>query len=249
MRTASFVATKFIIHRYLNAHSSIRGRYGRQSSSSRKLSPASIHGFLPASTSGLDQGCCPSCISNHHELDWSINEKASDEESSASNNPPLLLPGRTSSSRSSHHIPSFGESRRFDDYTIMYSVFYRKFSVPPDLPPPLPIISKTIDTLMRFPTFPTIIRTFYAISNVTKQAFPVSPRIPYTLARGTTLRSLPTIPFLGSFFSTSNSSRDMSYPLKKSDDEWRVLLNKGGLLHLLYLLAVFRIPVIEARIN
>jgi peptide-methionine (R)-S-oxide reductase len=37
---------------------------------------------------------------------------------------------------------------------------------------------------------------------------------------------MPTIPFLSAFFSTSNSSK-MTYPLQKSDDEWRAILSKG----------------------
>ena len=37
---------------------------------------------------------------------------------------------------------------------------------------------------------------------------------------------MPTIPFIGSLFTSSNSN-NMSYPVEKNDDEWRAVLNKG----------------------
>lgn len=37
---------------------------------------------------------------------------------------------------------------------------------------------------------------------------------------------MPTIPFIGSLFTSSNSN-NMSYPVQKHDDEWRAVLNKG----------------------
>jgi peptide-methionine (R)-S-oxide reductase len=36
---------------------------------------------------------------------------------------------------------------------------------------------------------------------------------------------MPTIPFFGSFF--SSSSQKMSYQVQKSEEEWRAVLNKG----------------------
>jgi len=80
---------------------------------------------------------------------------------------------------------------------------------------------------MRFPTFPTIIRTFYTLSNY-------SARLPHNqykalqpFTRGTLLKSMPTIPFLSSFFGTNSSSRkDMSYPVQKSNEEWQAVLSK-----------------------
>ncbi|KAH8684769.1 methionine-R-sulfoxide reductase-like protein SelR [Tricladium varicosporioides] len=79
---------------------------------------------------------------------------------------------------------------------------------------------------MRIPSFSTIIRTFYALSNRSIRASNQTPfKSPQPLPRGTILKSMPTIPFLGSFFSTSSSSK-MSYPLQKSDDEWKAVLNK-----------------------
>ncbi|MCJ1478379.1 Peptide methionine sulfoxide reductase B2, chloroplastic [Lambiella insularis] len=79
---------------------------------------------------------------------------------------------------------------------------------------------------MRIPSFPTIIRTFYAFSNTTTRALPhYQPKALLPFARGTILKSMPTIPFLGSLF--SSSSKDMtSYPVQKSDDEWQAVLNK-----------------------
>lgn len=42
------------------------------------------------------------------------------------------------------------------------------------------------------------------------------------------LKSMPSIPFLSSFFSTSTpASEKMSYPDQRSNDEWRTVLNKG----------------------
>jgi len=78
---------------------------------------------------------------------------------------------------------------------------------------------------MRFPNFPTIIRTFYILSNYSaRHSTPYKVLQPFT--RGTILKSMPTIPFLSSFFSTSSPSK-MSYPLQKSDDEWQAVLSKG----------------------
>lgn len=79
---------------------------------------------------------------------------------------------------------------------------------------------------MRFPSFPTVIRALYTFSNTTTRRFQqhhplaAAPRLPYTL------KSMPTIPFLGSLFSSSTRS-NMSYPLQKSDEEWRAVLSPG----------------------
>ncbi|KAL8815303.1 MAG: hypothetical protein Q9223_005545, partial [Gallowayella weberi] len=83
---------------------------------------------------------------------------------------------------------------------------------------------------MRLPSFPTFIRTFYTITNATTARFLNSPASQKTLgsSRGTIVhKSMPTIPFLGSLFSSSAQSKAMAdYPVKKSDDEWRAVLNK-----------------------
>ncbi|KAL8779616.1 MAG: hypothetical protein Q9194_001359 [Teloschistes cf. exilis] len=86
---------------------------------------------------------------------------------------------------------------------------------------------------MRLPSFPTIIRAFYTLSNTTTARFSTASfaslkALPQTRggAGGTVLRSMPTIPFLGSLFS-SGAVKDMTdYPVKKSDSEWRAVLNK-----------------------
>jgi len=79
---------------------------------------------------------------------------------------------------------------------------------------------------MRFPTFPTIIRTFYTLSNYTRVSSQAQYKALNPFTRGTVYKSMPTIPFLSSLFSTSSSSNDMSYPLQKSDDEWQAVLSK-----------------------
>ncbi|KAI4134544.1 MAG: hypothetical protein LQ347_001419 [Umbilicaria vellea] len=78
---------------------------------------------------------------------------------------------------------------------------------------------------MRLPSFPTLLRTFYTITNTTSRALPASQRALAPFARGAVLKSMPTIPFIGSLFTSSNSN-NMSYPLQKDDDEWRAVLNK-----------------------
>ena len=80
---------------------------------------------------------------------------------------------------------------------------------------------------MRLPSFSTVVRTFYTISNSTARILPASQRALAPLTRGTVIKSMPTIPFLSSFFSTSSSSNNMSFPLQKSDNEWQAVLNPG----------------------
>ena len=84
---------------------------------------------------------------------------------------------------------------------------------------------------MRFPSFPTIIRTLYTFSNATLHTTGFNAarqRLLSPASRATALRSMPTLPFLGSLFSSSAKQQDMTdYPVKKSDDEWRAVLNKG----------------------
>jgi len=78
---------------------------------------------------------------------------------------------------------------------------------------------------MRIPTFPTLVRTFYAINNYTAARLPAQYKALSPLTRNTALSSMPAIPFLSSFFSTSNSPK-MSYPVEKSDEEWQAVLSK-----------------------
>jgi len=74
---------------------------------------------------------------------------------------------------------------------------------------------------MKFPKFHSFIRTFYLFTNFTPRSY--SSR---GIQQNITLKSMPTIPFFGSLFSTSSSSKNMSYPLKKSEDEWQAVLSK-----------------------
>jgi peptide-methionine (R)-S-oxide reductase len=79
---------------------------------------------------------------------------------------------------------------------------------------------------MRIPSLPTILRTIYTFTTTATRLQPSIPRtalLPFT--RGTILKSMPTFPFLGSLF--SSDSTKMSFPVQKSDDEWRAVLNKG----------------------
>ena len=79
---------------------------------------------------------------------------------------------------------------------------------------------------MRFPSFPILIRTFYTVSNATTRTVPRQYRALQPFTRGTILKSMPTIPFLGSLFSSSNS-KNMTYPVQKSENEWQAVLDKG----------------------
>ncbi|KAI1416645.1 SelR-domain-containing protein [Hypoxylon sp. FL1857] len=77
---------------------------------------------------------------------------------------------------------------------------------------------------MRFPQFSNLLRTFYSFSQLTR----VRPLARQSLLLSpSTLRSMPTIPFLGSLFGSSSSqSSNMSYPDQRTPDEWRAILSK-----------------------
>lgn len=81
---------------------------------------------------------------------------------------------------------------------------------------------------MKFPTFPTLVRTFYTFSNYSARVSQIQFKAIQPLSRGTILKSMPSIPFLSSFFSSSSSPK-MSYPLQKSNEEWQAVLSKGEL--------------------
>jgi hypothetical protein len=95
------------------------------------------------------------------------------------------------------------------------------------------LISSTCSVyiLMRFSSFPNLVRTFYSIANATAHFRTHQvPRTIQPLYRPFILRSMPSIPLLGSLFSSSTpASAKMSYPDQRSDDEWRAVLNKGKL--------------------
>lgn len=98
----------------------------------------------------------------------------------------------------------------------------------------LPQVPHVSTILMRLPSVSTIVRTFYNFTNVTRLQIPERGLSPFV--RGTAIRSMPTIPFLGSLFSSSSSSANMTYPDQRNDQEWQAVLNKGGNPLLSYLL-------------
>jgi hypothetical protein len=88
---------------------------------------------------------------------------------------------------------------------------------------------------MRFPTFPTLLRTFHTVSNTTSAFFRSSPahtigRTLYnTPQRAILYRSMPNIPFLGALFGSSSSMADnTNYPVQKTEGEWQAQLSPGG---------------------
>jgi len=78
---------------------------------------------------------------------------------------------------------------------------------------------------MRFS--PLISTILFTVSSLTR-ARAQSRFAPALLTRNSPLRAGMPIPFLSSLFGTSSSSSDkMSYPDKRTNDEWRAVLNKG----------------------
>merc|ERR1712029_389670 len=74
-----------------------------------------------------------------------------------------------------------------------------------------------------------LVRTLYTLSNATARL--QSPLRGNTyispFSRTAVLRSMPSLPFLSSFFGTSApASETMSYSDGRSNDEWRAVLNK-----------------------
>ena len=82
---------------------------------------------------------------------------------------------------------------------------------------------------MRFPSIPAIIYTLHTLSNTTSRRFPyIRGSTLYPAPRITVLRSMPTIPFISSLFSSSSdkmSSQD--FPVQKTKGEWQAVLSKG----------------------
>ena len=79
---------------------------------------------------------------------------------------------------------------------------------------------------MRFPSIPSLIRTFTICNLTSLRSFPGLQRAipPPSIIRNLNY-SMPTFPFLGSLFG-SQQKRDMAdYPVKKSDDEWQAVLS------------------------
>lgn len=79
---------------------------------------------------------------------------------------------------------------------------------------------------MRF-HFSSVLRTLYTLSNLTRtKASQPGLLLNSSPQRASSLRSMP-IPLIGGLFSSKASdSSKMSYPVQKSDDEWRAVLNK-----------------------
>jgi hypothetical protein len=80
---------------------------------------------------------------------------------------------------------------------------------------------------MRLASFSNIVRTLYTISNATATAHTTRYRAISPLIRTGILRSMPSIPFFGSLFSSKPQQNKMSYPVQKSEDEWQAVLSKG----------------------
>lgn len=81
---------------------------------------------------------------------------------------------------------------------------------------------------MRFLRYSTWFNTFQLISHIARaranQQIPIFKKAPVN--NSVSRSSMPSIPFFGSFFSSSASSDKMTYPVQKSDDEWRAVLSK-----------------------
>jgi peptide-methionine (R)-S-oxide reductase len=81
---------------------------------------------------------------------------------------------------------------------------------------------------MRFASFTSLAKSIYIFTSATTRTFPaVLHRATHPL-RPQLLKSYMPIPFLGSLFSSS-SSKNMSYPVQKSDQEWQAVLSPGKL--------------------
>ncbi|PKY03162.1 peptide methionine sulfoxide reductase B3 [Aspergillus campestris IBT 28561] len=87
---------------------------------------------------------------------------------------------------------------------------------------------------MRIPGFSAALRTVtkplksHPASAIVKPAFPrLTPThsFSFPITRTILLKAAPTIPFMGSSFSSSAAQNNMSYPDQRSNDEWRAVLN------------------------
>lgn len=81
---------------------------------------------------------------------------------------------------------------------------------------------------MRF-QFSSVLRTLYTLSSFTRARAAQQQQNPL-LQRVAPLRSMPSIPLLGSLFGTKaadSAKMSKSYPDQRTDDEWRAVLNPG----------------------
>lgn len=88
---------------------------------------------------------------------------------------------------------------------------------------------------MRF-HFSSVLRTLYTFSTLTRiraaQKNPLPKSLPH---QATALRSMNSIPIIGSLFGTKAADASkMSFPDQRSNDEWRAVLNKG--IHVFFFL-------------
>jgi len=80
---------------------------------------------------------------------------------------------------------------------------------------------------MRMPPFSSFLRTLFTLSSLSRvRTTSAQAQHAHNLLRQHQLKSMPTIPFLGSLFGSSSSSSKMSYPDQRTDDEWRAVLTK-----------------------
>jgi len=79
---------------------------------------------------------------------------------------------------------------------------------------------------MRFPSIPTIIRSFSIYNfSVARNNWPAAYKGSQTpVVRNSTVSFMPTIPFLSGFFGQQKDMKD--YPVKESEEYWRANLSK-----------------------
>jgi len=79
---------------------------------------------------------------------------------------------------------------------------------------------------MRFPSIPTIIRSFSIYNfSVARNSWPAAYKgLQSPVVRNSTVSFMPTIPFLSGFFGQQKDMKD--YPVKESEEYWRANLSK-----------------------
>lgn len=80
---------------------------------------------------------------------------------------------------------------------------------------------------MRLYSYLPFFRTFFNINNITSNSLHNYNKVLQPSALGIVRNSMPILPFLSSLLTTSCSSSNMSYPIQKSDEEWRAILSNG----------------------
>ncbi|KAF9729722.1 hypothetical protein PMIN04_004459 [Paraphaeosphaeria minitans] len=77
---------------------------------------------------------------------------------------------------------------------------------------------------MRFPSFPTLIRTFQAFTNNSFRVANSTRGIYSSPQRATPIQSMHNIPFLGALFGTKMADNS-NYPVQKPEGEWQTQLS------------------------